>query len=102
MTEIIARSRIGFWSAFVHEGRAILNTRRSDTLEPVTIVIDEGEARTLAGDADGAHALARGIAADVRRHANHLVPTPGIQAFEPVVHDWTRTAVVEPIRRLAA
>jgi hypothetical protein len=102
MTEMIARSRIGFWSAFVHEGRAILNARRPDTLEPVTIMLDQDEALILAGHADDAHAFARALAADVGRHANHLVPTPGIQSYEPVVHEWTRTAIVEPIRRLAA
>jgi hypothetical protein len=102
MTDIIARSRIGFWTAFVSEGRPVLNTRHPDTLEAVTVALRDDEAETLAGSYGAAHALARSLTADTGRHAAEAIATPGIQAIEPVTHEWEAEAVVETIRRIAA
>jgi len=102
MTTVIARSRIGFWTAFVHEGRPHLNVRDPATLETVTVPLGAHEGPILAGDSDAAHALARALAADVGRRANHVLDTPGIQAIEPVVHDWQPVREVEAPRLMAA
>lgn len=88
MVDIIARSRIGFWTAFMHAGRPHLNVRDPGTLACVTVPLRADESSVLAGDADAAHDLARRLSADVGRRANHVLDTPGIQAVEPVTHDW--------------
>jgi hypothetical protein len=96
MTAVIARSRIGFWTAFLHEGVPHLNVREPVTLRTVTVRLGAHEGPILAGDSDAAHALARALAADVRRRSNHVLETPPVGAFERVVHDW------EPVREIPA
>ena len=102
MVEVIARSRIGFWTAFVHEGRPHLNIREPVTLACVTVPLQDHEVPILAGDSEGAHLLAVELAADVSRRANHVLDTPGIQASEAVVHDWQPARIVSEPRRMAA
>jgi hypothetical protein len=102
MVDIIARSRIGFWTAFMHAGRPHLNVRDPGTLACVTVPLRADEPSVLAGDAEGAHDLARRLAADVGRRANHVLDTPGIQAVEPVTHDWEPRAVLSEPRLMAA
>jgi hypothetical protein len=89
MTEIIARSRIGFWSAFLHEGRPVLNMRDPMTGEPITVLLTAGEANILGEGHVVAHLHARQVATRVDRRILPAVPTPPISMDEPVAYDWT-------------
>jgi hypothetical protein len=102
MGHVIARSRIGFWTAFLDGNRAVLNVRRPTDLVAVTIVLTDAETAIIAGGREESHALASTLARDFSRHADVALPTPPRGADEPEAHEWEPSAEVTPVRRLAA
>lgn len=102
MGHVVARSRIGFWTAFLDGNRIVLNVRRPNDLATVTIVLTDAEAVTIAGGRDESHALASALARDFSRHAEATLPTPLRSADEPEAHEWEPSREPTPIRRLAA
>ncbi len=103
MIEIVARSRIGFWTAFMHEGVPHLNIRDPEQGRCITIILTSGEASTLSRDSEAAHALARTLAHMPSRRSTTALETPGIQNREPVVYEWIETQQVDTSRtRMAA
>lgn len=102
MGHVVARSRIGFWTAFLHGNQVVLNVRRPTDLATVTIVLTDPEAATIAGGRDESHALASSLARDFSRHADTVLPTPLRSADEPEPHEWEPAREPTPVRRLAA
>lgn len=82
---IIARSRIGFWTAFVHLGEPHLNARDADG-DTVTIPLDADDVARLT-DPRLAHAHARHLAEHGPRVEPPL-PTPPRGDDEPAPYDW--------------
>ena len=83
---IIARSRIGYWTAFAEGDTAYLNIRDEDG-RPVTVVLTPEDEAVLAGPADTCHPHARDLAAKGPRLAE-MLPTPPRGLNEPEAHEW--------------
>ena len=81
MNRIIARSRIGFWTAWRQGGETLLNIR-DVTGETITVEVPDDVVRDLSGDHDLAHRTARDLARGGRRLTTAL-PTPGLWSMGP-------------------
>jgi hypothetical protein len=82
---IIARSRIGFWTAFVHLDEPHLNARAADG-GTVTIRLDAEDVSRLT-DPRFAHAHARALVERGPR-VDPALPTPPRGDDEPAPYDW--------------
>ena len=76
--DIIARSRIGYWTAFRQEGVSYLNIRASDT-SCATIVLNARDVDLLSASADVCHPHARHL-------AEHGVLATGLYRLRFVTH----------------
>ena len=83
---IIARSRIGYWTAFAEGDTAYLNIRDEEG-RPITVVLTSEDEALLAGPAKTCHPHARHLAANGRRLAE-MLPTPPRGLDEPEAHEW--------------
>jgi len=83
---IIARSRIGFWTAFETDGGAYLNVRDGDG-GTASIVLTDADIVLLEGDAAVCHAHALRLARAGLRLDTPL-PTPPRGTQEPEPHEW--------------
>ena len=83
---IIARSRIGFWTAFETDAAAYLNVRDGDG-GTASIVLTDADVVLLEGDAAVCHAHALHLARTGRRLVTSL-PTPPRGMQEPGPHEW--------------
>ncbi len=82
---IIARSRIGFWTAFAHRGESHLNARDAAG-ETITIRLDARDVDRLL-DAGLAHAHARHLIEHGTR-VEPALPTPPRGDDEPAPYEW--------------
>lgn len=92
--KIIARSRIGFWSAFTVGGASYLNIRDEDG-EGITVVLTDHDVALLGDDAEVCHPHARQLA----KYGNRLaipLPTPLRGFDEPEAHEWTPSKTIDP------
>lgn len=97
---IIARSRIGFWTAFETEEGAFLNIR-DQRGQTITVVLGERDVVLLGGDAETCHPHAILLARTGRRLATAL-STPLRGNSEPEPHEWQPTMQTQEIERRKA
>lgn len=100
MEKIIARSRIGFWTAFRTDDASYLNIRADDGAT-VTVVLSATDVEMLASDADVCHPHARRLANHGRR-LDVPLPTPPRGTDEPEPHEWMPREQTMPVERLKA
>jgi len=89
---IIARSRIGFWTAFETVEGAFLNIRDPEG-RTVSVMLDAPDVGLLGDVAEVCHPHAQHLAETGRRLAAAL-PTPPRGANEPEPHEWQPTAQI--------
>jgi len=97
---IIARSRIGFWTAFETAEGAFLNVR-DENLLTVTIMLSRTDREILAGNAEVCHPHASHLARFGRRLPEPL-PTPPRGVSEPEPHEWQPKTEIRTVERLMA
>ncbi len=97
---IIARSRIGFWTAFETEHGSFLNIR-DETGATVTVLLTQADADLLSADSDICHPHARHLAESGRRLPQSL-PTPPRGGAEPEPHEWQPMKPTASIEMLKA
>lgn len=97
---IIARSRIGFWTAFENEAGSFLNARDAAGTT-VTILLSPSDVDLMAADAAICHPHALHLVATGRRLV-HALPTPPPGAAEPEPHEWQPIRPTASIERLKA
>jgi hypothetical protein len=83
---IIARSRIGFWTAFETSEGTFLNLR-GENGEPLSIVLTAADVALLADAAEICHPHARRLARSGQR-LDVALTTPSRGTNEPEPHEW--------------
>lgn len=98
---IIARSRIGFWTAFANEEGAFLNVR-DENGRTISVILTDTDAKMLSGPADVCHPHAVRLTRSGARRPEPL-PTPPRGVSEPEAHEWQpRTPSTTPAKLKAA
>jgi hypothetical protein len=97
---IIARSRIGFWTAFETTEGAFLNVR-DEAGRTVSVILADADVALLADVAEICHPHARRLA-EAGRRLDIALPTPLRGTQEPEPHEWQPTRPITTFEMLKA